>query len=89
MTTCHFQAKVAYLSQVNFFSEKTINISSMYLLAPFTVRNFKKIIKSGSRLMRMRHFGAWNSPFTLKEGTLISIYLLVSFIVQILKTQLQ
>ena len=34
------------------FSRKTIKISSMYILAPFTVQNFKKILRKDPELRR-------------------------------------
>ena len=37
MMPCHFHDKMTHLPQM-----KTINISSVYLLAPFMVQNFKK-----------------------------------------------
>ena len=42
MMTCHFHDKMAHLPQIIIFVTKTINISSVYLLAPFMVQSFKK-----------------------------------------------
>ena len=46
-----------------FFSPKTTNEIFMYLFAPFILEIFKKIIRGQSRVMRMCHFRAQNSPF--------------------------
>ena len=45
------------------FLVKTINITFMYLLTPFTVQNFEKNAWSRSIVMRMHHFWAQKGPF--------------------------
>ena len=61
----------------------------MYLLAPCILQNFKNFLRS--RVMRMCHFWAQNSPlvmnniFLLQTIIITFIYLLALFIVQNLK----
>ena len=63
-----------------FFFLKIINIILIYLLAPFIVQNFKKILPAYP-VMRMRNFWTQNGPFPqmrfFSENLLMS---LVSFI---------
>ena len=71
----------------NFFT-KTINISSMYFLAPFIEQNFKKNPYSGSRVIKTHNFQAHNGPFAPNENfftkttNIISVHLLAPCIVQ-------
>ena len=39
----------------------------MCLFIPFIVQNYKKILKSRSRVLRTQHFWAHNNPFTLNK----------------------
>ena len=61
----------------------------MYLLAPCILQNFKNFLRS--RVMRMCHFWAQNSPLVMNKIFLLQtiiitfIYLLALFIVQNLK----
>ena len=63
-----------------------INVTFIYLLAPFNVQNFKKILRVVTRVMRIGHFWVQNSPFAPKKNFLgkifniIFIYLLTPFI---------
>ena len=74
----------------DFFLEKLIKCS-MFLLAPFILQNFKKILRADrSRVMRMCHFWAQNGSFVMNKffwvQTVITfIFLLALFIVQNLK----
>ena len=51
----------------DFFFMKTMNISSMHLLTPFIVQNFKKNASSGSRVIRPHYFLAQSGPFAKNE----------------------
>ena len=53
---------MVHLPETKNFLEK-IKIIFIYLLAPFIVQNLKKNSYSGSRVIRMSHFGAQNGPF--------------------------
>ena len=44
MESHHIQGRNDPFAQNDIFSGKTINIISMYLLAPFIMQNFKKIL---------------------------------------------
>ena len=44
------KAKKIKLPQMNFFFQKTPNKMFMYLLAPFILQNFKKIIRANPEL---------------------------------------
>ena len=46
MTICHFWAQNSPFTLKKYFSEKTIHIILVYLLAPSTVQNFQKIIST-------------------------------------------
>ena len=46
MIMCHFWAQNSPFTLKKYFSEKTINIILEYLLAPFTVQNFQKIVST-------------------------------------------
>ena len=48
----------------NFLFWKIINITLMYLLAPFIGQNLKKNSSSESRVMRMHNFWAQHGPFS-------------------------
>ena len=75
----HFWAQNGPFAPNNFFW-KIINIILIYLLAPFIVQNFKKILPADP-VMRMCNFWAQNGPFPqmriFSENLLMS---LVSFI---------
>ena len=58
----HFWPKVVRLPHKSFFSENDITIILIYLLAPFIVQNFKKILPADP-VMRMCNFWAQNGPF--------------------------
>ena len=66
----------------------------MYLLAPFILKNFFKILRADP-VMRMCHFQVQNDPFVLNEIFLVQtiiitfIYLFALSIVQNLKKFLQ
>ena len=59
-----FGPKMVHLPQIFFW--KIINIILIYLLAQFTVQNFKKNPSRGSRVMRMHNFWAQNENFFRK-----------------------
>ena len=44
------KAKKTKLLQMNFLSQKTTNKIFMYLLAPFILQNFKKILRADPEL---------------------------------------
>ena len=82
---------------MNFFLKKTINKIFFYLLAPFILQNFKKIIWANPKLWgcgifrsKMAHL-SWTEFFWYKSQTIIItfIYLLALFTVQNLKKFLQ
>ena len=82
------QAKKIKLSHMNFFSRKTTNKIFMYLFAPFTLQNFKKILRPNPELWGCAIF--WPKMVHLSRTknflvqTIIStfIYLLALFMVQ-------
>ena len=82
---------------MNFFLKKTINKIFFYLLAPFILQNFKKIIWANPKLWgcgifrsKMAHL-SWREFFWYKSQTIIItfIYLLALLTVQNLKKFLQ
>ena len=54
--------KMVHLPQTKFFLEKKLNIIFIYLLTPSKCTKFLKNSYSGSRVMRMCHFGGQNGP---------------------------
>ena len=75
MTICHFRAKMIHLPQTKFFFWKTINIILIYLLAPFIVQNFQRIVT------RMCNFWVQNGPFPQMRISSVNLIIsLVSFI---------
>ena len=63
----HFEAQNGPFAQNNFFGGKIINIILIYLLAPFIVQNFKKILPTDEDLWgctifgpKMAHFPKWD-----------------------------
>ena len=81
---CHFWTQNDPLVMNKFFWYKPLLLlSSTYW--PFSISKILKNSCSGSRVMRMHHFWAQNSPFVyifLKIIKIILIYLLAPFIVQ-------
>ena len=78
---CHFWAQNGPFAPF-FFFWKIINITFIYLLAPFIVQSFKKILPADPELEDMQFLGPkWpislNKIFFFSENLLIS---LVSFI---------
>ena len=72
------KAKKIKLPQINFLSPKTTNKISMYLLAPFILQNFKKILKANPVLWgcaifetKMAHL-SWKKFFWCKTLLLLS-----------------
>ena len=70
-----FGPKMVHLPQIFFW--KIINIILIYLLAPFIVQNFKKILPADI-VMRMHNFSAKNGPFPqmriFSENLLMNIF---------------
>ena len=62
MRICHFRAQNGPLVLNKIFLVQTIVITFIYLLALFTVQNFKKFLQQ-IRVMRMHHFWTQNGPF--------------------------
>ena len=58
----HFCAQNGPFAPNKFFLGEIINIILIYLLAPFLVQNFKKILTADPEL-RMHNFWAQNDPF--------------------------
>ena len=75
-----FRPTMVHLPQTNFVL-KIINITLIYLLAPFIVQNFKKKFFQWIQVIRMHNFWAKKGPFPqmriFSENLLMS---LVSFI---------
>ena len=89
-------AKKIKLPQMNFFSWKATNKTFMYLLAPFILQNFKKILRANPELWGCAIFRtkmaqlSWTIFFGTNQTIIITfIYLLTLFIVQNLKKFLQ
>ena len=72
------RAKKIKFPHMNFFSKKTANKISMYLLAPFILQNFKKIIRTDPELWGCAIFGLkmahlpWTKLFWYKPLLLLS-----------------
>ena len=63
---------MVYLPQtIFFFFKKLINIISIYLLAPFTLQNFKKILRVNPELWRCAIFGPKIAQFILNKMFLV------------------
>ena len=71
MRMYYFWAQNGPFPWTKVFLVKTINITFMYLLAPFTVQNFEKNAWSGSTVMRMHHFWAQKGPFAPNKNFFI------------------
>ena len=70
MRMCHFWAQNGPFAPSKFFFWKIINIILIYLLAPFIVQNFKKILPADPELWgcaifgpKMAHFPKWEFFF--------------------------
>ena len=93
MRTLHFQAHYTpFVADKNLF-KKTINITFVYLLAPFILQDLKKHSWSGSRVYKNASFSGLKWPIFQKEDffsqktiNTILMYLLAHFIVQNFKT---
>ena len=88
------KAKKIKLPQTNFFSRKTTNKISMYLLAPFILQNFKKILEPIQNYEDVPFSSSkWlfvlNKYFLVQTILITFIYLLALLIVQNLKKFLQ
>ena len=77
MTMRHFWAENGPLAPNNFFFEKIIIIILIYLLAPFIVQNYKKILPADPELRgceifgpKMAHFHKWEMSHTIIYGPL-------------------
>ena len=72
-----FGPKMVHLPPHFFFFFLIINIILIYLLAPFIVQNFKKILPADI-VMRMHNFSAKNGPFPqmriFSENLLMNIF---------------
>ena len=88
MKSHHFQAQNGPFALNVIFFRKTINIIIMYLLALFIMQNFKKILKSESRVMTTCHFWAKmvhlpiNENFLEKALNNFHVFLFYLFFVQ-------
>ena len=76
---CHFQAQNGPFAPNKFFLVKTIHITFIYLLAPFIVQNFQKILPTDP-VMRMCYFWAQNDPFPPNKNFLEKSLILFSSI---------
>ena len=72
-----FGPKMVHFPQTKNFFLKIINISLIYLLAPFIVQNYKKNSSRRSRVTRMCNFWTQNGPFSqmriFSENLLMSL----------------
>ena len=62
-----------------FFLKKIINIIFIFQLAPFILQNFKKNAQSQSRVMKMCHFWAQNTPISPEQNFLVQT-IIITFI---------
>ena len=88
------KAKKVKFPQMNFFAQKTTNKIFVYLLAPFILQNFKKILRTNPELWGCAIFGPKMAHcsfpyFFLVQIIITFIYLLGLFIVQNLRKFLQ
>ena len=89
------KAKKIKLPQMNFFSQKTTNKIFMYLLAPFILKNFEKILRANPELWRCAFFRpkmahlSWTKKFLYKRWLLLSTTYWPFSLCKILKKFLQ
>ena len=89
------KAKKIKLPQMNFFSQKTTNKIFMYLLAPFILKNFEKILRADPELWRCAFFMpkmahlSWTKKFLYKRWLLLSTTYWPFSLCKILKKFLQ